>query len=366
MKIMTIFGTRPEIIRLSLVMKLLDKHCEHVSVHTGQNYDETLSDFFIQDLEVRPPDVHLGITSKSFGEQIGQIMSRCDELFEEQKPDRIMILGDTNSALSAVIAARRGIPVFHMEAGNRCFDDRVPEEINRRIIDHSSTVLMPYTERSKENLVREGIERDRIFITGNPIKEVLDTYADSIEASEVMNELGVNPFEYFLVTLHRAENVDVKDRLKGIFDGLSEVALRFGKNILVSVHPRTAEKLEQFKIKPDATKLRLLKAQRFFDFVKLEKNSLAVLTDSGTVQEECAIFGIPNVTLRDVTERPETVECGSNILAGGNVEDIVRAVEIAIAQPAAWTAPREYLAENVSQTVSKIVLGYTSQRRHFS
>jgi len=366
MKIMTIFGTRPEIIRLSLVMKVLDQHAEHISVHTGQNYDESLSDVFIQDLEVRTPDVHLGIASKTFGEQIGQILTRCDELLEEHKPDRVLILGDTNSALSAIAAARRGIPVFHMEAGNRCYDDRVPEEINRRIIDHSSAVLMPYTERSKDNLVREGIERERIFVTGNPIKEVLDNYDERIESSDVMNDLKVKPFEYLLVTLHRAENVDIQERIAGIFVGLSEVAAKFGKDILVSVHPRTAEKLEQFGIKPDSKKVRLLKPLRFFDFVKLEKNSLAVLTDSGTVQEECAIFGIPNVTLRDVTERPETVECGSNILAGGKVENIVRAVEIAIAQPAAWTAPREYLAANVSQTVSKIVLGYTSQRRHFS
>ncbi len=366
MKIMTIFGTRPEIIRLSLVMKVLDQHCEHISVHTGQNYDESLSDVFIQDLDVRTPDVHLGIKSKSFGDQIGQILTKCDDLLETHKPDRVLILGDTNSALSAIVASRRRIPVFHMEAGNRCFDDRVPEEINRRIIDHSSTILMPYTERSKENLVREGIERDRIFVTGNPIKEVLDNYADNIESSEVMDGLKVKPFEYLLVTLHRAENVDIQERLTGIFNGLSEVALKFGKDVLVSVHPRTAEKLEQYGIRPDSKKVRLLKALRFFDFVKLEKNSLAVLTDSGTVQEECAIFGIPNVTLRDVTERPETLECGSNILAGGEVESILRAVEIAIAQPAAWTAPREYLAENVSQTVSKILLGYTSQRQHFS
>ena len=225
---------------------------------------------------------------------------------------------------------------------------------------------MPYTERSKENLVREGIERDRIFVTGNPIKEVLDNFADNIESSDVMDSLKVKPFEYFLVTLHRAENVDIKERLTGIFNGLSEVATKFGKDVLVSVHPRTAEKLEQYGIRPDSKNVRLLKALRFFDFVKLEKNSLAVLTDSGTVQEECAIFGIPNVTLRDVTERPETIECGSNILAGGETESILRAVEIAIAQPAAWTPPREYMAENVSQTVSKILLGYTSQRRHFS
>jgi UDP-N-acetylglucosamine 2-epimerase (non-hydrolysing) len=366
MKIMTIFGTRPEIIRLSLVLKVLDQHCQHVTVHTGQNYDESLSDVFIRDLEIRTPDIHLGIKSNTFGDQIGQILTRIDELLEVRKPDRVLILGDTNSALSAITAARRQIPVFHMEAGNRCYDDRVPEEINRRIIDHSSSILMPYTERSKENLVREGIERDRIFVTGNPIKEVLDHFAENIENSKIMNALKVAPFEYFLVTLHRAENVDDAERMRKIFAGLSEVAVKFRKPVLVSVHPRTAQKMEQHGIRPGSPDIRLLKALGFFDFVKLEKNSLAVLTDSGTVQEECSILGIPNITLRDVTERPETIECGSNILSGAETATILDAVGLAIAQPASWSAPREYLTENVSQTVSKIMLGYTSFRRHTS
>lgn len=366
MKVMTIFGTRPEIIRLSLVLAVLDQHCEHITVHTGQNYDESLSDVFIRDLEIRTPDVHLGIKSATFGEQIGQILTKTDEVLDTHRPDRVLILGDTNSALSALAAARRQIPVFHMEAGNRCYDNRVPEEVNRRIIDHSSAVLMPYTKRSKENLVREGIERDRIFVTGNPIKEVLDNFADRIDSSDVMKGLDVRPFDYFLVTLHRAENVDLPDRLAKIFAGLAEVATKFGKTVLVSVHPRTAQKLQQHGIKAVSPNIRLLKALNFFDFVKLEKNSLAVLTDSGTVQEECSIFGIPNITLRDVTERPETIECGSNILSGAETDAIVRAVELAIAQPAAWTPPKEYLAENVSQTVSKILLGYTSFRRHTS
>ena len=363
---MTIFGTRPEIIRLSLVMKVLDQHCEHVTVHTGQNYHESLSDIFIRDLEVRTPDVHLGIRSSSFGDQIGQIITKCDEAIAEHKPDRILILGDTNSALSAISAARRQIPVYHMEAGNRCFDDRVPEEVNRRIIDHSSAVLLPYTERSKENLVREGIERDRIFITGNPIREVLEFFSPQIEASDVLKQLNVKPFEYFLVTLHRAENVDLPERLANIFQAFATISEKFGKEILVSVHPRTREKLDNFGIVPASLKVRLLDAFGFFDFVKLEKNSLAVMTDSGTVQEECSIFNIPNVTLRDVTERPETVECGSNILSGAEPDAVIRAVELAIAQPANWQAPSEYMALNVSQTVSKIMLGYLSRRRHTS
>lgn len=366
MKVATIFGTRPEIIRLSLILKTLDQHCDHLTVHTGQNFHENLSDVFIRELEIRMPDVALGIRSTGFGDQAGQIISRIDEILAEHKPDKVLILGDTNSALSAIPAARRGIPVFHMEAGNRCYDDRVPEEINRRIIDHSSSVLMPYTQRSKENLVREGIERERIFVTGNPIREVLDHFSENIEKSTVLEALKVKPFEYFLATLHRSENVDVPERLRVIFDGMAAVAQQFSKQVLVSVHPRTADKLKEFSIEPDPKTIILLDAMGFFDFVKLEKNSLAVLTDSGTVQEECAIFQIPNITVRDVTERPETLECGSNIISGAATDSILKAVELAIAQPANWQPPSEYMMTNVSQTVSKIVLGFTNLRRYSS
>lgn len=363
---MTIFGTRPEIIRLSIVMKVLDQHCDHVTVHTGQNFVENLSDIFIRDLEVREPNFHLGIRSSSFGDQLGQIIAKVDELLETEKPDRVLILGDTNSALSAIAAARRGIPVFHMEAGNRCFDDRVPEEINRRIIDHSSSVLMPYTERSRANLLAEGIEKDRVFVTGNPIKEVLDAFAGPIDESGSLTHHGVDAFEYFLVTLHRAENTAGGGRLKSIFTGLDQIARKFEKKVLISVHPRTADRLAGFGIETDPSRIVLLDPLGFFDFVKLEKNALAVLTDSGTVQEECCIFRIPNITLRDVTERPETLECGSNILSGSDPDSILRAAQVALSRPAEWTPPPEYLAKNVSQTVSKIVLGYSSIRRHWS
>ena len=366
MKVMTIFGTRPEIIRLSLILKILDRHCEHTTVHTGQNYDESLSDIFIRDLGVRTPDVHFGIRAKSFGDQVGQILSKTDEILEKYQPEKVLILGDTNSALTAIIAARRGIPVYHMEAGNRCFDNRVPEEVNRRIIDHSSAILLPYTQRSKENLVNEGIERERILVTGNPIKEVLDRFSGEIERSGAFGKFGVKAAEYFLATLHRAENVDNEERLRSIFEGFLRVADKFDKNILISVHPRTAEKLQQFGIKINSDKIRLLDALGFFDFVKLEKNAYAVLTDSGTVQEECAIYGVPNVTVRDVTERPETLECGSNILSGAAPDSILRCVELAISQTTDWLAPAEYLSENVAETVCKIVLGYASFRRHTS
>jgi UDP-N-acetylglucosamine 2-epimerase (non-hydrolysing) len=366
MKVLTIFGTRPEIIRLSLVMRILDQHCDHVTVHTGQNYHESLSDIFIRDLGVRTPDVHLGIRANSFGEQAGQILSLADSVLAEQKPDKVLILGDTNSALSAIVAARRGIPVFHMEAGNRCFDDRVPEEINRRIIDHASTILLPYTERSRENLTAEGIERERIYVTGNPINEVLTSFGDKIDGSKALENSELRPSEYFLVTLHRAENVDIPERLADIFRAFELIASRFDKEILVSVHPRTAARIEEYGLKPASARIRLLEPLGFFDFVKLEKNALAVLTDSGTVQEECAIFRVPNVTIRDVTERPETIECGSNILSGADPDSILRAVELAVAEPSDWTPPREYGAQNVAQVVSKILLGYTNLRRHVS
>lgn len=366
MKVLTIFGTRPEIIRLSVVMKILDQHCDHVTVHTGQNYVESLSDIFFRDLEIRPPNFHLGIRSSSFGEQAGQVLSKVDEVLDNERPDRVLILGDTNSALSAIAAARRGIPVFHMEAGNRCFDDRVPEEVNRRIIDHSSTILMPYTERSRANLLAEGIDKDRVFVIGNPITEVLAAFSEQIESSKILDKLSATAFEYFLVTLHRAENTSDRTRLAEIFEGISQIASKFSKQVLVSVHPRTAEKLDEFKVGVDEERIRLFEPLGLFDFIKLEKNALAVLTDSGTVQEECCIFRVPNVTLRDVTERPETVECGSNILAGGDPESIVRATSLALSQPANWVPPVEYTVENVSQAVSKIVLGYTSIRKHGS
>jgi len=366
MRVMTIFGTRPEIIRLSLLMKILDESCEHTTVHTGQNYQESLSDVFLRELEVRTPDFHLGIRSNSFGEQIGLILQKTDEILEKVKPERVLILGDTNSALSAIVAARRGIPVFHMEAGNRCYDDRVPEEINRRIIDHSSSFLLPYTQRSKENLVREGIERERIFVTGNPINEVLESFAPKIDASSALGKFTVSAGKYFLATLHRAENVDSAPRLEKILGGISALVEKYDMPMLVSVHPRTAEKLQKFGLKPDSSKVKLLDPLGFFDFVKLEKNARAVFTDSGTVQEECAIFGVPNVTIRDVTERPETLECGSNILSGAETEAILRAANLALSSEANWIAPAEYRMKNVSQTVSNILLGYTSQKKHVS
>jgi UDP-N-acetylglucosamine 2-epimerase (non-hydrolysing) len=358
MKIATLFGTRPEIIRLSQVIKHLDGLCEQVLVHTGQNYDPSLSDVFFDQLKLRPPDVHFGIRAASFAEQAGQILACSGEALERLRPDRVLILGDTNSALAAIVAARMGIPVYHMEAGNRCYDDRVPEEINRRIIDHSSTVLLPYTHRSKENLIREGIERQRIFVIGNPINEILNAHAAEIEASSVLAQLGLTPQGYFLVTLHRAENVDLPERLEKLLRGLSLVADAYQAPLIVSLHPRTADKLARFGLDPASARVRLLEPLGFFDFVKLEKNAKCVLSDSGTVQEECCIFGVPNVTVRDVTERAETVEAGSNMLSGSEPEMLLQAVRTVLGLGQGWKVPAEYLEQYVASKVAKILLSY--------
>jgi UDP-N-acetylglucosamine 2-epimerase (non-hydrolysing) len=361
---MTVFGTRPEIIRLSVIIKVLDRFCEQILVHTGQNYDENLSDVFFRDLNLRQPDLHLGVQETDFAGQVGQILTRSGEAMEKTKPDRMMILGDTNSGLAAVVAARRGIPVFHLEAGNRCYDDRVPEEVNRRIIDHCSFVLMPYTHRSKENLLREGIEHDRIFVIGNPIYEVLNSHAAEIAASDVLATLKLEPKKYFLATMHRAENVDDPRRLKNLLEGLHEVGAKYQLPVVVSLHPRTRDKIEQCGMKIHTGLIRLLNPLGFFEFVALEQNARSVLTDSGTVQEECCIFRVPNVTIRDVTERPETVECGSNILSGVDPDMIVQTVDLVLNSPCTWTPPTEYVQQNVSGVVAKIVLGYHARRRY--
>lgn len=358
MKIVTVLGTRPELIRLALVMERLDGLCDHVLVHTGQNYTESLNDWFFQELGIRKPAYALGIQGASMGEQIGQILAQCESVFRKEKPDRLLILGDTNSALAAVMAKRMGIPVFHMEAGNRCYDDRVPEEVNRRIIDHCSDLLMPYTERSRANLLKEGIAGHRIVVTGNPILEVIERHAASIEASGVLSKLGLSSKGYFLVTLHRAENVDIEERLANLVLALDRVQRTYGLPVIVSTHPRTRSKLQGTDLVNRNPQVRFLDPFGFFDFVHLEKQAACVLSDSGTVQEECCLFKVPNVTLRDVTERPETVECGSNLLAGADPECILRCVAIAMASSCQWSPPQEYLRREVSETVVRVVLGY--------
>jgi len=358
MKVVTVLGTRPEIIRLSRVIEKLDRLCENKLIHTGQNFDPNLSDIFFQQLRVRPPDYFLGVAGATFGQQIGQMLAAVDKVLNDERPDALLILGDTNSGLCSFIAKRMAIPVFHMEAGNRCYDDRVPEEVNRRVIDHSSTILMPYTQRSKENLVREGIENHRIYVTGNPIKEVIDHYQNDIAASDIHARLGVEPGKFFLVTMHRAENVDIETRLRNLTEALIQVQQRYGYPVICSLHPRTKNKMQHFGIGVDNTQVRFLDPLGFFDFVALERTAYCALSDSGTVQEECCIFHVPNVTLRDVTERPETIECGSNMLSGCEPAAVLRCLDTVLSHAPDWNPPQEYLEEDVSSKVAKIVLGY--------
>lgn len=358
MKVMTVLGTRPEIIRLSLVIKKLDHYGDHVLVHTGQNHAAVLNEIFFKDLSLRKANYFLGVRGETFGEQLAQIVAEAENVFLRERPDRIVVLGDTNSGLVAIVAKRMGIPVFHLEAGNRCYDDRVPEEINRRVIDHSSSVLLPYTHRSKENLLREGIERSRIYVIGNPIYEVLETYGDAIGRSDVHSRLQLEPNRYFLVTLHRAENVDQKERLRSLLSGLEALGRKHDLPVICSLHPRTKSKMKAFGFPDSGASIQFIEPLGFTDFVALEKKALCVLTDSGTVQEECCILRVPNVTVRDVTERPETVESGSNILTGAAPERIVQCVDVALTEDREWERPPEYLDRHVAAKVVKILMGY--------
>jgi UDP-N-acetylglucosamine 2-epimerase (non-hydrolysing) len=359
-KVMTILGTRPEIIRLSLIINKLDLYCNHVLVHTGQNFDDNLSSIFFNDLDLREPNYYLGVQSETFGGQIGKIIIETEQVILKEKPDKILILGDTNSGLASIVAQRMGIPVFHMEAGNRCFDKRVPEEVNRKIIDHSSTVLLPYTHRSKENLLNEGINIDALYVIGNPIFEVINQNSKKIEASKILNKLNIQPQKYFLVTMHRAESVDNEDRLKSILTGLEIISKEYTLPIICSLHPRTKSKITEFNLEMVKRNMIFSSPFNFTDFVNLEKNTLSVITDSGTVQEECCILGVPNITIRDVTERPETIECGSNILTGVSPELMLKAMQIVLNDKHKWQPPAEYLDSNVSSKVINIILGYRS------
>lgn len=304
----------------------------------------------MEQLKIRKPDHNLEATG-SFGRQLAVIMQKLEKIIDKEKPDAFLVLGDTNSSLGGIMAKRMGIKVFHMEAGNRCYDEIVPEEVNRRLIDHSSDILLPYTERSRQNLLAEGIPGKRIYVTGNPIKEVLDIFADDIDKSDIMDNLELQKNKFFLVTLHRAENLDNPERLGKFVQAFNMIAERFKVPIIWSCHPRTQKHLDNYPFKENIVATRPL---GLFDFVKLEKNAYCVLTDSGTVQEECAIFGKPVVTLRDSTERPETVEVGSNFISGCEPGDILRGINV-VTRGKGRTPP-EYLVDNVSDTVARIVL----------
>ena len=361
MKVMTIVGTRPEIIRLSEVIKACDRYFDHVLVHTGQNWDYTLNEIFFEELELREPDYYLGAVGDHLGETMGNIIAKSYEVLAKEKPNALLILGDTNSALSAISAKRLKVPIFHMEAGNRCFDQNVPEEINRRIVDHISDINLPYTEHSRRYLLSEGIRKEHIFVTGSPMTEVLHKNMEKIQGSNVLSELNLEPRKYILVSAHREENIDNEKNFFSLMNALNHIAERYQLPIIYSTHPRSWKKIEERKFKFNPL-IRQLKPFGFFDYNKLQLNAFCTLSDSGTLSEESAILGFPAVLIRTSTERPEVLDKGTIVIGGITEKDIVQAVELSRAM---WNnkeqrnlAP-DYLDENVSVKVVKIIQSYT-------
>lgn len=355
---MTILGTRPEIIRLSLIIPRLDALTNHILVHTGQNYDRSLSDVFFEQLGIRQPNYKISLQSHSFGQQIGFMFSEVENIINKEKPDKILLLGDTNSGLCALLGERMGIPVYHMEAGNRCFDTSVPEEINRKAIDSISSFNLPYTLLSRENLIREGVPNHRIWVSGNPIYEVLQRYMGEIDKSHILKKLRITVNGYILVTAHRAENVDNETRLRNIVDALHLVAKEHQIPIICSVHPRTRDRMKKYSIDTPHPLIQFSTPFGFFDFVHLQKHARCVITDSGTVQEESCILGVPSVTIRNSTERPEAVLCGSNVISGvQHTKNILDSVNLMIGSDRSWKLPEGYDVPNVSSKVVNMVLG---------
>jgi UDP-N-acetylglucosamine 2-epimerase (non-hydrolysing) len=353
MKILTILGTRPEIIRLSKILPKLDKLCEHIIVHTGQNYSPELSEIFFKEFKLRPPNYYLEAEG-TFAEQLAIICTKIEEIILKENPDKFLVLGDTNSSLAAIVAKRMGVPVYHMEAGNRSNDERMPEETNRRLIDHCSTILLPYTERSRQNLLSEGIPSNKIYVTGNPIYEVMKSYQMEFPFSSILNDLKIEKDKFFLVTMHRAENIDNSDSLTILLNSLNLIGEIYKIPVIISTHPHTQKMLNLLEFK-NSEYLQFCKPFKFLEFLKLENSAKCVITDSGTVQEECAILHIPNVTIRSTTERPETLECGSNIVSGVKEENILDAVSVAITMDREWNTIPEYYKDNVSETIIKIL-----------
>lgn len=361
MKVMTVVGTRPEIIRLSRIIPLLDRHVDHVLVHTGQNYDHELSQVFFDELGIRKPDHFLGAAGRSAAETVGMVIARVDDLLAAERPDAVLILGDTNSALAAYPAKRRKIPIFHMEAGNRSFDQRVPEEINRKIVDHVSDVNLPYSAIAREHLLAEGLPPDRVIKTGSPMYEVLAHYRKGIDGSSVLARLGLEPRRFFLVSAHREENVDAPDQFAKLAQVLGRLAA-LGDRVIVSTHPRTRKRIEAEGVRLDP-RVELLKPLGFLDYVRLQLEARAVLSDSGTITEESSILGFPALNIRNAHERPEGMEEGAVMLVGLDWPTIEAALLVLETQgrgaDRTLRTVADYVAPNVSEKVLRIILSYT-------
>ncbi len=361
LKLMTIIGTRPEIIRLSAVMKCADKYFDHIIVHTGQNYDYTLNQVFFEDLELRAPDYYLDSVGADLGETMGNIIAKSYQVMVKEKPDAVLLLGDTNSALSAISAKRLKIPIFHMEAGNRCWDWNVSEMINRKIVDHISDINLPYTEHSRRYLISEGIDGKTVFVTGSPMREVLEEYKDKIDASDVLSRLGLEEGKFFLVSAHREENIDNEENFMSLMTAINNIAEKYQMPVIYSTHPRSMKFIEKrnFKFHP---LVKNLKPFGFMDYNKLQKTSYCVLSDSGTLSEESAMLGFSGVLLRTSTERPEVLDKGSVVIGGIKTQDVERAIELSVSMrenSEPYVMAEDYADTNVSVKVVKLVQSYT-------
>lgn len=362
LKVMSVVGTRPEIIRLSRVLSKLDEHCEHILVHTGQNYDFELNEVFFNDLGVRKPDYFLNAAGKNAAETIGQVIIKVDQVLEEVQPEAMLVLGDTNSCISAIPAKRRKVPIFHMEAGNRCFDQRVPEETNRRIVDHTADVNLTYSTIARDYLLAEGLPADRIIKTGSPMFEVLNHYMSQINASDILSRLGLQKGQFFVVSAHREENVDSPKQLAKLAETLNTVAEHYNLPVIISAHPRTRNCIGEQGLKFHSN-IQLLKPLGFHDYNHLQKNAKAVLSDSGTINEESSIMNFPALNLREAHERPEGMEEASVMMVGLGVERVMQALNIVESQPVGehrlLRRVKDYSMPNVSDKVVRIIHSYT-------
>lgn len=363
MKVMTVVGTRPEIIRLSRVIARLDETVDHVLVHTGQNYDHQLNQVFFDDLGLRAPDHYLNVDTSSLGAVLGGTLVGVERVILEEQPDALLVLGDTNSCIAALMGKRLKVPVYHMEAGNRCFDENVPEETNRRLVDHVADFNLAYTEHARRNLLAEGLHPRRVIVTGSPMREVLEHYRPQIDASSVLDQHGLEPGRYFLVSAHREENVDARFRLEALLDALRATQERWALPTIVSTHPRTRKRLAELGFE-DLHGLRFLEPFGFHDYNNLQLNAACVLSDSGTIAEEASILGFPAVTLRDSIERPEALDSGSIIMTGLSTEDVVLGVRIAMTDgPVTSSHPAGYQIRDTSNRVARFIAS-TAHRHH--
>ena len=360
-KVVTIVGTRPEIIKLSRIIAEIDKHMNHILVHTGQNYDYELNEIFFEDLGVKKPNYFLNAAGNSTAETIGKIIHEVDIVLEKENPDAVLLYGDTNSCLSVISAKRRQIPIFHMEAGNRCFDQRVPEELNRKIVDHLSDINMPLTEQARDYLIAEGIRPETIIKTGSCMKEILNFYKKDIQASDVLRKLNLNKENYFIVSAHREENIDYKQNINDFLDSLNAIAEKYNLPIIVSTHPRTRKRIDSLKNREINDHIKFLKPLGFFDYINLQLNSKCVISDSGTISEESSILEFPAIMIRAAHERPESMDEGTLIMSGLKKERILESISTVVIQNNEGLKPKlisDYNVDNVSLKVARIILSY--------